>query len=83
LISQRYENGLASEIALNQARYAYELSRTEYLRLKTIVEQDLSALNLIAGKTVPEELLPKDLSSLQLPDEIPPQLSSTVLLDRP
>jgi multidrug efflux system outer membrane protein len=83
LISERYQNGLASEIALNQARYAYELSRTEYLRLRTIVEQDLSALNLIAGTTVSDDLLPKDLSSLQLPDEIPPQLSSTVLLDRP
>lgn len=83
LIEERYKNGLASEIALNQAKYAYELSRGESLRLETTVSQDLNALNLIAGTTVPAELLPENLESVQMPDDFIPNLSSAVLLSRP
>jgi len=83
LIEERYKNGLASEIALNQAKYAYELSRGEALRLETTVSQDINALNLIAGTTVPAELLPENLESVQSPDDFFQNLSSSVLLNRP
>ncbi|MCX7830145.1 MAG: efflux transporter outer membrane subunit, partial [Acidobacteria bacterium] len=83
LIEERYKNGLASEIALNQAKYAYELSRGEALKYETIVAQDINALNLICGTPIPEELFPKDLESVETTKVLFSNLSSSVLLNRP
>jgi multidrug efflux system outer membrane protein len=45
--------------------------------------QDKNALNLVAGFTVPEDLLPLDLENVTPPKEISSGLSSEVLLRRP
>jgi outer membrane protein, multidrug efflux system len=83
LMQQRYDVGLVSEIALNQARSIFESARIQAAYFRTAAEQDKNALDLIAGTSVPPELLPEDLSSLTLPGEVSPGLSSDILLSRP
>jgi len=48
-----------------------------------MVAQVQNALNLLAGSSVPEDLLPEDLSSVTPPKELFPGLSSEALLRRP
>jgi multidrug efflux system outer membrane protein len=52
-------------------------------RYTQLVAQDLNALNLLAGKTVPEGLLPQGLDKIKTPIELSPRLPSEVLLNRP
>jgi multidrug efflux system outer membrane protein len=48
-----------------------------------LTAQDENALNLLVGSPISQELLPSDLGSVNLSEEISPGLSSELLLRRP
>ena len=85
LIKRRYDAGLASELALNQAQTQVDTARRNIAVFMQLVAQDENALNLLVGSPspVPSELMPADLDSVSPPKEISPGLASDVLLIRP
>lgn len=84
LVKSRFEAGVASALDLNQARTSVDAARVDIARYTTFVAQDQNALDLLAGTTIADKLLPETLgppdATLQ---EIGPSLSSEVLLRRP
>jgi multidrug efflux system outer membrane protein len=83
LIRRRCEIGLVPELDLRQAQTRVDAARVDALLFTQLVAQDETALNLLVGSTVPNELLPADLNSVSQPTEISPGVSSEVLLRRP
>jgi multidrug efflux system outer membrane protein len=85
LIRRRYDVGLATELALNQAQTLVDTARRNIAVFTQLVAQDENALNLLVGSPapIPRELLPADLGSVSPLKEISPGLSSDVLLLRP
>jgi multidrug efflux system outer membrane protein len=85
LIKRRYDVGLASELALDQAETQVDTARRSIAIFTQLVAQDENALNFLAGtpSPMPGELLPADLGSVSPPKEISPGMSSEVLLSRP
>jgi len=83
LIRQSREFGIASELDLRQAQAQVEAARVDVAAFTGRVAVDENALNLLAGVTVPDELLPDTLESVQPPRDISPGVSSEVLLHRP
>ena len=83
LIQRQYEVGLANELDLRRAQTQVDAARGDVARYTQLAAQDQNALNLLAGSPVSKQLLPADLSSVTLPKEIFPGLSSEVLLSRP
>lgn len=80
----RFNNGIASELDVRQARTSHDQARSDIADATTLVAQDQNALNLLAGTTVGAELLPAtfgpDAATL---GHLPGNLSSQVLLRRP
>ncbi|EOD9029855.1 efflux transporter outer membrane subunit [Enterobacter hormaechei] len=74
---------LAADVS--EAMAVYQQARASVASYQTLVMQDKNALNLLAGDTVPENLLPGTLESLS--DNaitlIPAGVSSSALLRRP
>jgi outer membrane protein, multidrug efflux system len=85
LIRRRYDVGLATELALNQAQTLVDTARRNIAVFTQLVAQDENALNLLVGSPapIPKELLPADLGSVSPLKEISPGLTSEVLLLRP
>ncbi|MDH4316952.1 MAG: efflux transporter outer membrane subunit [Desulfobulbaceae bacterium] len=83
LMQKLFDQGMATELDLKRAQIPMDMARIEVARLTGLVAQDLNALNLLAATTVPEELLPADLSGITPPRYILPNLPSDVLLRRP
>lgn len=83
LIQKSYDAGIVTELDLRQAQIPLEVARGNIARYTQLVAQDKNALNLLAGETVTEELLPQDLSSITPPRELSAGLTSEVLLQRP
>ena len=84
LIQRRFEVGASSELDLRQAQTRVDAARVDVARYTTLVAQDKNRLNLVAGSTVPPELLPQALSeTLAAVKDIAPGLPSEVLLKRP
>jgi len=83
LIQQQYETGIATELDLRQMLMQVETARGDVARYTQRVAQDRNALDLLAGSTVSEELLPPNLTSVSPPKDISPSLPSEVLLRRP
>ena len=84
LIKSRFDAGVSSSLALNQARTTVDAARVDIARYTTLVAQDENALNFVVGSQVPTDLLPAALSeSLTAIKEISPGLPSDVLLQRP
>lgn len=81
LVQRRYAQGVGTDLDVQRARQQVETARGEVARYTQIVAQDINALNLLAGGTVPEELLPGELGVPS--QEIAAGLSSEVLLQRP
>ena len=71
-------------MALAQAQTTVETARGDVANFRSQVQVDINALNLLAGESLPEALLPKALAddSAQLLS-IPSGLSSNLLLQRP
>lgn len=83
LIKRQYEVGVASELDLRQAQIPVDSARGDVARFLQITAQEHNALNLLAGSTVPENLLPKDLANVNPFAEIFAGRSSETLLNRP
>lgn len=84
LTTAQFRIGVASELEQRQADTNYQAARNDIAALTTRIAQDGNALNLLAGTTVPAELLPTGLGirAFTLAD-LPAGLSSEVLLRRP
>lgn len=84
LIKSRFEAGVSSSLALNQAQTTVDMARVDIARYSTMVAQDENALNLVVGSQVSAELLPQALSdTITAMKDIVPGLPSEVLLRRP
>ncbi len=83
LIKKRADAGIASELDLRRSQSQVDVARGDVARYTQLVAQDENALNLLAGSSVPRELLPVDLKNVTPPREFSAGLSSTVLLSRP
>jgi len=83
LIEKSYKIGLATEIDLRRAQTQVDEARKDIPRFTQLMAQDQNALNLLAGSSIPEELLPEDLNSVGSLKQISPGLSSEALLNRP
>lgn len=84
LIKARFNNGAASGIDVRQAQTSYDAARSDVANLRTLVQQDLNALTLLAGTSVPENLLPDAGNEAPATlTELPVGIASEVLLRRP
>ena len=83
LIRRQYEVELVNELDLRRVQTQVDAARGDVARYTQLVAQGQNALNLLAGSSVPEDLLPHDLASVSPPMDISPGLSSEVLLRRP
>ena len=84
LIKSRFEAGVSSAIDLHQAQTSVDSARVDIARYTTLVAQDENALNLVVGSTIMADLLPPSLSeTLTALKDLPPGLTSDVLLSRP
>jgi len=84
LTKSRFEAGVSSSLALNQAQTTVDAARVDIARYTTLLALDENALDLVVGSKVPAELLPQTLSdSLTSISDIKPGLPSDVLLRRP
>lgn len=83
LIKKRYDAGVATELDLRRAEAPVESAKVDMAFYRRAVAVDHNALNLLAGSTVPGDLLPTDLDSLKPCKNISAGLSSEVLLRRP
>ena len=84
LTTAQFRIGVASELEQRQADTNYQAARNDIAALTTRITQDQNALNLLAGTTVPAELLPTGLGTRAFTlGDLPAGVSSDVLLRRP
>ena len=83
VIRRRFEVGLAPELDLRQVQTRVDAARVDIARYTELAAQDENALNLLAGSTVPADLLPEVLSLVKPLPDVAPGTSSEVLLRRP
>lgn len=85
IVKRQQEVGVAAATDVSAAMAVYQQARASVASYQTLVMQDKNALNLLAGATVPDNLLPGTLESLN--DNaitlIPAGVSSSALLRRP
>ncbi|ATE63407.1 efflux transporter outer membrane subunit [Rhizorhabdus dicambivorans] len=80
----RFRAGVASELEVRQAQTSHDQARSDIAAATALVAQDQNALNLLAGTTVPADLLPAALDEREaMLDNLPADLPSEVLLRRP
>ncbi|HET9930242.1 MAG TPA: efflux transporter outer membrane subunit [Polyangiaceae bacterium] len=84
LARARLRGGIAALLDLRQAETVVLQARASIAQRTTAVEQDLNALDLLAGAPVDRARLPRDLASVAaLVVELPAGVRSEVLLRRP
>ncbi len=83
LIRRRYEVGLVPELDVRQVQTRVDAARVDVARYTELVAQDVNALNLLAGSSVPDDLLPDVLSIVAPLPDVSPGTPSEVLLRRP
>jgi multidrug efflux system outer membrane protein len=83
LVKRQYEVGIATELDLRRAEIPVETARRDVARFTQSVALTQNGLDLLAGVTVPDDLLPKDLETVQEPGAVFAGLSSNALLFRP
>ncbi|WP_338600891.1 efflux transporter outer membrane subunit [Desulfoferula mesophila] len=83
LVKKRFDVGAATELDLFRAETPLQTAKVDIARYQQFAAQSLNALNLLAGASVPRELLPAGLDDLTGPEEVSAGLSSEVLLQRP
>lgn len=75
--------GVLSDLDLSQAKTLMEQSRADVALAQTQIDQDRSALTLLTGASVSDDLLPTGLGDTLVADTLPVGLPSDVLLNRP
>jgi multidrug efflux system outer membrane protein len=83
LIKRQYDVGIATELDLRRAQIPVETARRDVARFTQSVALTQNEINLLAGVTVPQDLLPEDLKSILPLRDILPDLPSEALLLRP
>ncbi|TXC71960.1 efflux transporter outer membrane subunit [Sphingomonas ginsenosidivorax] len=83
LTQQRFRVGISSELEVRQARTTYDQARSDIADATTLIAQDRNALNLLAGTTLEDAVLPAALDRPATLDTLPANLPSEVLLRRP
>lgn len=83
LILRTRELGIASDLELRQAQSQVEAARVDIARYTGLVALDENALNLLAGTSVPANLLPSELEPDRELKDIASGIPSEVLLRRP
>ncbi len=83
LIRRRYEVGASSELDLRQAQTRVDAARVDISRYTAIVAGDENALILLVGSPVPDGLLPAELSTVTIMQDLSPGLPADVLQRRP
>lgn len=85
ITQRRQQEGVASGPDVSSSMAIYQQARASVASYQTLVTQDINALNLLAGDTVAQNLLPGTLESLapQAIKLVPAGISSSVLLRRP
>lgn len=77
--------GVASATDVIKAMTTWQATRASEASYRTLVQQDINALNLLVGEPLPDELLPDSLDRLveQTIKRVPAGVSSAILLRRP
>jgi len=83
LVLRKYKANIINETDLCRAQTQLDTAKLDIETYTQQIAKDKNALNLLAGCSVPEELLPADLASVQPLRDIFPGLSSEALLKRP
>lgn len=84
LTSRRFQAGFGTELDQHRARMSVEAARVDLATYQRLVALDQSALDLVVGRTVPEDLLPRDLSGITpFREDLPCGLPAQVLVNRP
>lgn len=83
LILKQYNVKIANEIDLQRAQTQVDTAKGDLVLYMQRLARDKNALDLLAGSTVPEELLPLSFDSVKPLADIFPGLKSQVLLKRP
>ena len=83
LVHRQYEAGVATELDLRQAQTPLETARASVAQYTRTAAQAGNALNLLAGTSVPADLLPEGLARVADFKELAAGLPSDVLLARP
>lgn len=84
LTGAQFRVGTASELEVRQADTNYQAARNDIAALEAQIAQDRNALNLLAGTTLDESLLPAGLGEGDYTlTRLPGDLGSAVLLRRP
>lgn len=78
-----FDGGNATALALRQAQTAVETARASLAQYTRQQAQDTNALNLLAGTTVPANLLPSAPIDGYVVAEVPAGMDSAVLIRRP
>jgi multidrug efflux system outer membrane protein len=83
LIQLKYDNGAASALDLSSAQSSYEAARASLAQAQRTREQDLNALTLLLGQSLPQELAPPQQLAQQRMGALLAGLPSEVLVQRP
>ncbi|MGE9292760.1 MAG: efflux transporter outer membrane subunit [Puniceicoccales bacterium] len=83
LVTRRYERGLSPLLDVHRAQAQVDAAQVSLVTFVQLIALDKNQLNLLAGTTVPDHLLPGDLDSVEEPALISAGISSLVLLNRP
>ena len=85
IVQRQQQIGTAAATDVSEAMSVYQQARASVASYQTLVMQDKNAINLLAGTTVPDSLLPGTLESLAANtiSLVPAGVSSSVLLTRP
>lgn len=84
LTRAKFRIGVSSELEAKQAETNFQAARNDIAALTTRIAQDRNALNLLAGATVTDAMLPQGLGQgTFMRDALPADLSSDILLRRP
>lgn len=83
-IKLRHNNGIASQLELNQARTIMEEARAELARMEAQLGQSKNALALLIGTELPADLPDvRSLGAVQALPDVPEGLPSTLVERRP
>ena len=84
LTRARFAKGIASELEVRQAQTSYDQARADIAASTTRVAQDRNALDLLAGTALTASDLPSGFPETDVTlDELPAELPSELLLNRP
>ena len=84
MIRRRYAVGVSSELDLRQAQTSVDTARVNIARYTGQVAQDMTALSLLLGVQVTEEMVPaRTMAELAAWGALPVGMPSSVLLQRP